>query len=146
MTFETKKIDNLFVQLLNKLFLLEDRYLKNSKISDLSVAELHVIEAIGLQNTRSMSEIAGSLSITLGTLTTAMDRLVKKGYATRWHSEEDRRVVLTCLTEQGQTAFNEHAAFHAEITQLILACLTKEESTVLLGAMEKLNETVDKYL
>ena len=47
-----------------------------------------------------MSAVAKSLSVTVGTLTIAMNHLVKKGYVERRRSEEDRRVVLVSLSEK----------------------------------------------
>ena len=56
--------------------------------------QIHTIEAIGLDRSRTMGEIAHDLRITVGTLTTAITKLIKKGYVERKRIEEDRRVVL----------------------------------------------------
>ena len=42
---------------------------------------------------KTSSEVAKELSITVGTLTVAINNLVKKGYVERLRSEDDRRVV-----------------------------------------------------
>ena len=44
---------------------------------------MHVIEAIGIGEPKNMSSIARELSVTVGTLTIAMNSLVKKGYVER---------------------------------------------------------------
>ena len=49
-----------------------------------------------------MSTVARELNVTVGTLTIAVNNLVKKGYIQRMRSQEDRRVVLISLTEQGE--------------------------------------------
>ena len=46
---------------------------------------------------------AGDLNITVGTLTTAINNLLKKGYVNRKRGEKDRRVVYISLSENGQT-------------------------------------------
>lgn len=52
------------------------------------------MEATGIQEPKNMSTVAKAVSVTSGTLTIAINHLVKKGYVERTRSEEDRRVVL----------------------------------------------------
>lgn len=49
---------------------------------------------------KTSSEVAKELSITVGTLTVAINNLVKKGYVERIRSEDDRRVVKLGLTKK----------------------------------------------
>ena len=72
-----------------------------------------------------MSDIAAKLNITVGSLTTSMNSLVKKGYATRERSEQDRRVVFIHLTLKGRKAYHHHAEFHRKMTDAVLDVLTK---------------------
>ena len=62
---------------------------------------MHIIAAVGEHGAKSMSAVAKIQKVTVGTLTIAVNSLVKKGYITRVRSEEDRRVVLVSLTEKG---------------------------------------------
>ncbi len=50
-----------------------------------------------------MSTIAGDLNITVGTLTTAINNLLKKGYVNRKRGEKDRRVVYISLSEKEES-------------------------------------------
>ena len=47
---------------------------------DITNNDMHIIEAVGLGGNK-MSDIAAKLNITVGSLTTSMNSLVKKGYA-----------------------------------------------------------------
>lgn len=69
-------------------------------MNDLSVTEIHTIEAVGMYELKNMSEIASDLNITVGTLTMAVNNLVKKGYVERVKKEGDRRVVQVRLTKK----------------------------------------------
>lgn len=89
-----KILNELLVQLFNDILQIEEKSLKNGPLSDLSVTELHTIEAIGMYKERTMTEVAQDLKITVGTLTTAINKLIKKGYVDRKRIEEDRRVFL----------------------------------------------------
>ena len=86
-------INKLLVELFNNVQEIEEKSLKCEEISDLSITEIHTIEVIGLNTEKTMSQIAQSLKITLGTLTACINKLIKKGYVERKRIEEDRRVV-----------------------------------------------------
>ena len=93
-----------------------------------------------------MGEIAHDLRITVGTLTSAINRLIKKGYAERSRTEEDRRVVLVSLTEKGKYAYEIHENFHKEMVQATLDSYNDEEQEVLCDVIEKINTFFeDKY-
>ena len=73
-----KILNELLVQLFNDILQIEEKSLKNGPLSDLSVTELHTIEAIGMYKERTMTEVAQDLKITVGTLTTAINKLTEK--------------------------------------------------------------------
>ena len=102
--------------------------------------EMHTLEAIGYEDVKTMSETAEILKITLGTLTTSVNRLVKKGYVQRLQDEKDRRIVLIKLTDKGQEAYKIHEDFHMEMVAKMLIDLNLEEDKALLGSLEKLKE------
>ena len=85
-----------------------------------------------------MSTVAKAMSVTVGTLTTAINSLVKKGYVSRVRSADDKRVVLLSLSEKGVIAYKKHAAFHKRMVQTIMEGLDGEELEVLASALEKL--------
>ncbi len=60
---------------------------------------MHTFEGIGLYGNRTMSETAATLGITTGTLTVAIDGLMRKGYVER-RDQNDRRVVPYSLTKK----------------------------------------------
>ena len=139
-------LNKLLVQLFRDILDIEEKWLQNSEFSDLSVTEIHVIEAISLDKERTMSEVAYDLSITVGTLTTAINKLVKKGYVDRRRIEEDRRVVLIKLTEKGDEAFKSHADFHDDMIKSIMKELPKDEEEILITALKKMvNFFEEKY-
>lgn len=138
---KTRKIINeLLVDLFNDILEIEERALREKQVTDLSMSEIHTIEAIGCGALRTMSEIAEQLRITLGTLTTAINRLVKKGYVDRLRSESDRRIVFAKLTEKGEEVFRKHEEFHSEMIEKMVAGLKVDEDRLLIESLEKLQE------
>ena len=61
--------------------MIEEKAVRMRGISDLSMSEIHAIDAIGVGEGKMMSEVAEELHITMGTLTATMTKLEKKGYA-----------------------------------------------------------------
>ena len=132
-------LNKLLVQLFNDILQIEEKSLKNTQFTDLSITEIHTIEAIGLDRSRTMGEIAHDLRITVGTLTTAITKLIKKGYVERKRIEEDRRVVLVNLTSKGEEVYKVHQVFHEEMICAMLSNFSDEEEQVLSKSLEKLN-------
>lgn len=124
-------LNRLLIQLFNDILHIEEKAMKNTEFTDLSITEIHTIEAIGTEGNRTMGEIAHDLRITVGTLTTAINRLIKKGYVERKRIEEDRRVVLVSLTESGKSVFLTHSVFHKEMIDEILENFQGEDLEVL---------------
>ena len=130
-------LNALLVQLFNDILHIEEKSMKNTEFTNLSITEIHTIEAIGTEGNRTMGEIAHDLRITVGTLTTAINRLIKKGYVERKRIEEDRRVVLVSLTDTGQAVFKAHSIFHKEMIDEIMENFEGYELEILTKSLEK---------
>ena len=136
----TLMINELLVQLFNDVLQIEEQSLKSGVLSELSITEVHTIEAIGMYTERTMSEVAQKLKITVSTLTTAVNKLIKKGYVERKRIEEDRRVVLVKLTKKGKLAYRIHEKFHREMVNTAIDGLNLEEEGLLISSLNKINE------
>lgn len=132
-------LNELFIDLFNDILHIEEKTLKNGPLNDLSVTELHTIEAIGMYKSRTMSEVAQDLKITVGTLTTAINKLCNKGYVDRKRIETDRRVVLINVTKKGKLAFRLHRKFHDDMINQVIQDLNNEQKEVLVTSLERLN-------
>ena len=132
-------INELLVELFNDVLQIEEYSLKNGPISDLSITEVHTIEAIGMFDENPMSEIAQILKITVGSLTTAINKLIKKEYVQRKRIEEDRRVVLIKLTKKGKLAYRIHEKFHKDMVNTAIEGLDEEQEKILINALTEIN-------
>ena len=137
-SYET--VNDVLVKLFNEIMDVEERALITSEYKDISVNDMHVIEAIGIREPKNMSTVARAVSVTVGTLTIAINHLVKKGYVERSRSEEDRRVVLVSLSEKGEKAYFHHRMFHEKMVMEILDGMDEKETEVLTGALTKLQK------
>ncbi len=130
-----QQVNRLMLEIFNRILVTEEKALSQGKFSDLSVAEMHTLEGIGLYNSRTMSETAAILEITTGTLTVAIDRLVRKGYVLRQRDTADRRVVRIQLTKKGKLAFRMHHKFHTLLIDRLTEPLDDEQKQILLSTL-----------
>ena len=124
---------------------IEEKAIITSEFKDITNNDMHIIEAIGISQPKNMSTVAKSLSVTIGTLTIAMNSLVKKGYVERVRSQEDRRVVLLSLSEKGRKAFEHHSVFHRNMIHATVDKLTEEEKNILAKALVNLKDYFEAY-
>lgn len=137
---ENRIINELLVKLFNDILEIEEAALRNGPLVDISITELHTIEAIGMYTEKTMSDVAQTLEITVGTLTTAINKLIKKEYVVRRRIPEDRRVVLISLTKKGKLAYRLHEKFHKEMINETVFQLNDEEKKILITALGKVND------
>ena len=131
-------LNELLVRIFKDIMEIEGRCLIRGEFSDLTYNDFHVIEAIGMQEPKSMKMVAKLMDVTTGTLTKAMDGLTEKGYVIRERSKQDKRIVWVYLTEKGKAAFLHHEEFHRDMIQSAKGELNEQETTVLIYALAKL--------
>lgn len=131
-------LNTLLVSLFYDILDIEEESLITDEFQDITVNDMHVIEAIGMEEAKTSSAVARKLEVTMGTLTKAIDGLTDKGYVVRERSVEDKRVVLLSLTEKGEAAFEHHAAFHRDMIKAVVGQLNQEEIEIYTRSLEDL--------
>ena len=58
----------------------QEDYIKYSPFPELSMNEMHIIEAVSKQQFPTMTNVAKTLKVTVGTLTTNVKTIVNKGF------------------------------------------------------------------
>ena len=135
-----KTLNEVLVNLFRDVMDIEQKAIITEEFQDITNNDMHIIEAIGMNEPKNMSTIAREISVTVGTLTIAMNSLVTKGYVLRERGKEDRRVVYISLTERGRAAYVHHARFHKAMIDSISDELTSEEMELLIKTLTKLNK------
>lgn len=136
-----KALNELLVGLFKDINEIEEKAIRTGQYKNMTTNDMHVIEAIGVSGAKNMSSVAKTLNVTTGTLTIAINSLVKKNYVERVRSEEDRRVVLVSLTPRGKKAFYHHKKFHDDMIEEVVSQLDETEQKVL----EKTLNTLTGY-
>ena len=138
-----RSINELLVNLFNHVMDMEAKAVITSEFSDISNNDMHIIEAIGVDELKNMSVIARKLSVTVSTLTTNMNGLEKKRYIVRERSLTDKRVVYVKLTDKGRKAFFHHRDFHKKMIRAIVKDLSEEEMEVLYRCLMNLSSFLE---
>lgn len=113
---------------------------KNSAVC-LSMAEIHLIEAVGRgKGPKTISALASRLNITLASVTVGVNKLVKKELLQKKRSEKDGRVIYVSLTGRGKYIYRIHEDFHVRMVEYVSSGLTKEEKYVMLKGIKKLRD------
>lgn len=133
-------LNEILVKLFRNITVIEERSLKRGEYKNVTINDMHVIEAIGLEEPKNMTSVAKTLAVTTGTLTISVNSLVKKGLVERVRSEEDRRVVLVSLSESGKQAYKYHQKFHKEMVDTALQDLSDKEKEILAKALSGLSD------
>ncbi len=134
------RLNDLIVEAFRTILKVEERMLKSSKI-DLSISEMHMIEAVGKGGSRgrTISSLAEDLDITLPSVTVGINKLVKKGHVTKVKYEGDGREVYVILTRSGRKIDAAHRYFHENMVRKVSEGLTESEKQAMMSGITKMN-------
>ncbi|WP_068672111.1 MarR family winged helix-turn-helix transcriptional regulator [Oceanobacillus sp. Castelsardo] len=97
------EFEKLFWQLSRKM----EHQWKDIYVQTFPGSQSHIMYLLEQSGPKKMSELADSLHVTAGAVTTASNQLIEQGYISRIRDEKDRRVVHLELTEKGRETLNE---------------------------------------
>lgn len=143
---QTDILNDYFLHSALHLLTLEEQCLRKSCAADLSVRELHVIEAVAAlseSGNNTMAEIARYLHLSPASLTTAVNVLVKKEYIVRDYSPVDRRVIYVRLTEKGTAANRCYLDFVRDMICRVTEKVDEQSADSMIEAMLRLSEYLE---
>jgi DNA-binding MarR family transcriptional regulator len=140
MSVAKETINTFLVEVFHDVLRLESENIRQSGCSDLSVSEMHLLEAAAQdEHGCGMGTLAERLSLSAGSVTTAVKALVRKGYLERTRCEEDRRRVIVTLTPKATEALTRHRRFHEQLVDSIATRLDDDALTSLGDALSILH-------
>lgn len=143
-----EQLNEVIVDTYRSILRVEENILKRSDQTDLSISEIHMLEAVGKgkNRRRTISELAEVLNITLPSVTVAINKLMKKGYVEKVRGEEDGRIVYVSLTRQGRRIDSAHRYFHESMVRSIIRDMTESEMQALYKGVMKLDTFLKEQL
>jgi MarR family 2-MHQ and catechol resistance regulon transcriptional repressor len=115
-----------------------DRANESIAHTGLGTTDFAILEALLHKGPMPVNTIGKKLLLTSGSITTAVDRLVAKGYVARNHHPEDRRVRVVELTAAGRHLIGPAYARHEKDLEQLVSVLTAAERTTLVNLLRKL--------
>jgi len=94
---------------------------------DLTFGQLRLLFVLGRSGPVSIGQLADMLGVTDATASEFVDRVERRGLATRSHRADDRRVVDCRLSDEGVRLLAEIAGARRKAMRQVLAVLTPEE-------------------
>lgn len=136
-----EKLNNLLVETFRDILKIEEKMLK-SRDMNLSISEIHVIEAVGKGEKipKTISELAEDLDVTIPSVTNAIKKLEANGYVEKRKSANDGRSVFVSLTRLGEKVDNVHKYFHKKMIMSLSKELSEQDKLSLVHAVERLDK------
>jgi MarR family transcriptional regulator, organic hydroperoxide resistance regulator len=101
----------------------------HARLADLNLgpAEINALANLADGRARSIGELAADTATKPTTLTSVLDRLVRRGYVARQLGPADRRSFLVSLTEAGRPVADAARAAMGDLEHAVLATVTGAE-------------------
>lgn len=113
---------------------------------EMCLSDFAILEALLHKGPLPMNDIARRVSLTAGSVTTAIDRLENRSLVSREFQEGDRRTRLITLTPEGlkliKSAFNKHL----QALETVAAPLTKKEREQLIALLKRFGRSAEARL
>jgi DNA-binding MarR family transcriptional regulator len=111
---------------------------------ELSLSQSHVfiLKYIRINGSCTVTTLAHHLGITLSAVTSLVDKLCRMELVTRVRSEEDRRVVIIELEEEGERVLSQVNENRKKLFEKLLENLSEEEINTLFNTIDKITEDI----
>ncbi|MBU1600115.1 MarR family transcriptional regulator [bacterium] len=136
-----ERIHFLLPQIMNRLFFGERQKVEHPEITISQIRTLHVLIE---KDTCTMGELSDQVSVTLGTMTNTVNRLVRNKLVKRTRSTKDRRLVRVQLTPYGKGIIKEHQQKCKDQLAKIIQRLEEDDQKRLLADFEDIYSIVTK--
>ena len=108
--------------------------------TELGDSDFRVLEALLHKGPLPVNTVGPKVWLTPGSISVAVERLVKKGLVSRKDHPRDRRVRQVELTAKGRALITRGFAEHAAAMETVVSVLSKNERLTLLRLLKKLGK------
>src|SRR6478672_7708281 len=112
--------------------------------TELGDSDFRVLEALLHKGSLPVNTLGPKVWLTPGSISVAVDRLVKKGLVSRKDHPRDRRVRQVELTAKGRALIARGFKGHAAAMETVLGVLSKNERLTLLRILKKLGRSEER--
>ncbi|CAN5328424.1 hypothetical protein BH10PSE19_BH10PSE19_18550 [soil metagenome] len=106
-------------------------------LGGLSLQQLNILNIVGDREPCTMSEIAKQAHLSLSSITSVVDKMVKAKLMDRYRSEDDRRIVYAKLSQEGKRIYEIQIQHVHAVVRKLLQALNLEEQDSLIQIIQK---------
>jgi DNA-binding MarR family transcriptional regulator len=110
---------------------------------EVSAHQASILDHLDQVDPMSMTDLAGHMGVTIATMSLAIDRLERKGYARRARDPGDRRRVLLRMTEAGVRVREATSVLDPVRVEQVLGCLSSADREAALTGLRLLARASD---
>jgi MarR family transcriptional regulator, organic hydroperoxide resistance regulator len=111
--------------------------------SEVSHAQMELLIELSERGPLSAGDLAAAAQLTPATVTQMLDHLAASGHVERTRSDADRRVVVSCLSPQGQEKVQAKRAVWQERWEKVLADVDADDLRVTTRVLQRLNDVFE---
>jgi MarR family 2-MHQ and catechol resistance regulon transcriptional repressor len=113
---------------------------------DMGISDFGVLEALLHKGPLTVKQLGEKVLLTSGSMTAAVDRLIKRGLVTRCDDEKDRRARIIQLTDKGKETISEAFTQHRMAMERAIGGFSQQERTELLPLLRRLGRVAEQHL
>ncbi len=125
---------------------LREHDLRSIEATGLCMSDFATLEVLLHKGPQPVNVIGEKVQLTSGSITTAVDRLEKKGLVQRQLSATDRRLRLVHLTPAGRTLIEEAFKTHEAALETATSGLNDDEKRQLMALLKQLGQHAQQLL
>jgi MarR family transcriptional regulator, organic hydroperoxide resistance regulator len=111
--------------------------------SEVSHAQMELLIELSERGPLSAGDLAAAAQLTPATVTQMLDHLAASGHVERTRSKADRRVVVSCLSTQGQEKVQAKRTVWQERWEKVLADVDADDLRVTTRVLQRLNDVFE---
>lgn len=140
MEIHTQLGTHLWLVLFKAYQALREHDIRSIESTGLCFSDFATLELLLHKGPLPVNTIGEKVQLTSGAITTAVDRLEKKGLVERKSSAEDRRVRMVHLTEAGKALIEGVFEKHQQALEAATSGVSAEEKKILTDLLKKLGK------
>ncbi len=122
---------------------LDRRTLDIARSYGLSFSQFMVLEALDSKGNLSIGEVREAILSSVGTISLVVKNLEKMGYVKRKTDENDKRVSILSLTDEGRAVIEKIIPENETMIYDYMKDLSEEKTEILLSLLKKLGANID---
>jgi MarR family 2-MHQ and catechol resistance regulon transcriptional repressor len=146
MTTDTQLSTHLWLIMMKAYQALREHDLRSIESTHLCLSDFGTLEILLHKGPQPVNVIGEKIQLTSGSITTAVDRLEKKGLVQRQLSDQDRRLRLVHLTPAGRTLIEQAFRQHEAALHQATSGLSTEEKQQLMALLKKMGHHAQQLL